>query len=89
MIIKPLALEGFCNATQSSFGNAALVRFYNPNTASPFLITLASNSTTNVSSITIAPGESIFISKTPNWLMSCNTGVTSQVLATPVAFKGN
>jgi hypothetical protein len=87
MIIKPLGMEGFANTTQSSFSNAALVRVYNPNTA-PFLLTLASNSTTNVASITIGPGESIFIEKTPTWLLTCNAAA-QVVLATPVAFKGN
>lgn len=88
MIIKPLGLEGFSNTTQNSYNNAALVRVYNPNANTPFLVTLASNSTTNVASITIGPGESIFIQKTPTWLLSCNAA-TQQVLATPVAFKGN
>jgi hypothetical protein len=88
MIIKLLGTEGFANTTQSSYANAALVRVYNPNVNTAFLITLASNSTVNVGTITIAPGETMFIEKSPAFLLSCNAA-TQQVLVTPVAFKGN
>ncbi len=54
-IIKPDCVEGFCNTTQSSYGNNSIVRLFNSNTTTFFLVTRFSNSTTTVVTVSIAP----------------------------------
>ena len=83
--ITPLGFETFCNSTPSTFANTSLVRVFNPNTTTSFLMTFASNSTVNTASYTIGPLQSLNIKKGANTLLSCNAA-TNQVLVSPVGY---
>ena len=87
MYVKLLGTESFCNGTANTFANSGLIRLYNPNTTTAFLITQVVNSTVNAGSITLGPLEAMVIVKPGNNSFTCNS-VTNQVLAVPVAYKG-
>jgi hypothetical protein len=71
--------------TYSVNSNATLLRLFN-SANTPFLITASVNSTVNVSSVTIAPGQEMFIEKAANNFLQSNTA-TGVIFCVPVAFK--
>jgi hypothetical protein len=72
MLIKALSVEQFMNTTPSAYANANVLRVFNPNTTSSFLLTIAANLTSNVSSVTIGPQTELLIEKESTYLISCN-----------------
>jgi hypothetical protein len=88
MILKPVANESFCNTTQSTFGNTPLLRLYNSNTTAgaAFLLTRAVNSTVNVATVTIFPGQEMYFRKEPTELLSSNVA-SNTIYAVPIAFN--
>ena len=79
-VIKPLDFE-ISISTANTVGNNVLVRCVNPTTGN-LVITVASNASTNVSSLTILANSELIIEKQPTYLVQ-GTGI----LATPVAYR--
>jgi hypothetical protein len=90
MILKPVANESFCNTTQSTFGNSPLIRLFNSNTtagvAGAFLLTRAVNSSVNIASVTLFPGQEMYFRKEPTELLSSNSAANN-IYAVPIAFN--
>jgi hypothetical protein len=84
MIIKSLAPETVANTTANSYAGATLLRLFNSSNT-PFLIT-RSNSTVNVSSITLGPNAEMFMEKEPTEFLQSNTA-TGVIFCAQVAYK--
>jgi len=65
---------------------ATLLRLYNSNTTTAFLLTRSVNSTVNISSITLGPNQEMFLRKASADFLQSNTA-TGYILAVPVAFE--
>jgi hypothetical protein len=65
---------------------APVVRLYNSNTTTAFLITRNVNNSVNLSSVTIGPGQEMFLEKSAADFLQSNTAGNS-IFAVPVAFK--
>jgi hypothetical protein len=91
-ILVPQANEVACNTTPNTFSTSTstsavgLVRVVNISTA-PLVLTISSNSSVNVSSMTILGNTEIFVEKPVTWLLQSSAVGSTNCLAVPVAYK--
>ena len=91
-ILVPQANEVACNTTANTFSTSTsasavgLVRVVNFG-VTPVLLTISSNSSVNVSTISVLANSEVFVEKPVTWLLQSN--VTVNCVATPIAYKGS
>ena len=86
MIIKPFAVETSCNTTPNAYANAALVRLWNSNVTTAYLVTRAYANNTVIGTITIGPNMELHIEKRPTEVLTTNN-VATAVFAAPIGFE--
>ena len=82
-IIRPLGTEISCNTTANSY-SADVVRLWNSNTTTPYLVTRAFANGVAIGTVTIGPNMEMYIDKTPTDLLSSNN-TASAIFAAPVS----
>jgi hypothetical protein len=88
------ALEAACNTTANSYSTASnttathTVRVVNISTG-PLTLTLQSNSSTNVGSMTILGNSEVIIVKPLTYLLQSSAVGSVNCLAVPIVYRGN